>query len=116
MGAGDGAGNCDCKLTDGVDEALVADVCGGLFDVAISVLLVDNDGFSDGDCGVVRAGARLRLEESDDGSGAAARLGASDVVADGASVRELYSLTPVGSSVGESDGVADGASVGIKEL
>ena len=43
----------DCKLTDGVGEALVADACGGLFSdtdnvgsviVAISVLLVDNDG------------------------------------------------------------------------
>ena len=128
-------------------EALVADACGGLFSdtdnvgsviVAISVLLVDNDGLSDGDCGVVRVGARLRLEESDDGSGAAARLGASNGVADGASVgtpvgssvgesdgvadgasvgiRELYSFTPVGSIVGESDGVADGASVGIREL
>jgi hypothetical protein len=60
---------------DGVGAALGADVGGGLFSDtatfgsvvgAIAMLLVDNDGYSDGDADEARVGARLGLREIDD--------------------------------------------------
>ena len=54
---------------EGVGAALAADVGGGLFRAvgAIAMLLVDDDGFSDGGDGdVACVGATLGLEEIDD--------------------------------------------------
>ena len=61
---------------DGGGAALAADIGGGLFGDAatfgsivgaIAMLLVDNDGFSDGDGDVVRVGARLGAAELKEG-------------------------------------------------
>jgi hypothetical protein len=102
---------------DGGAAALAADVGGGLFRAvgAIAMLLVEDDGFSDGDGDVAPVGARLGLEEVDvgaadgnvDGKGEGSDVGAGVGVSVGEGVG-----ADVGSGVGVSVGEGVGADVG----
>jgi len=95
---------------DGGAAALAADVGGGLFRAvgAIAMSLVDDDGFSDGDGDVAPVGARLGLEEIDDG----AADGNVDGKGEGSDVGELES---VGLDDGSKDGYGDGAIEGKED-
>jgi hypothetical protein len=116
MGPGDGPGDRNVAMAaDGMGAALGADDGGGLFSDtamlgtivgAIAMLLVDNDGFSDGDGDVARVGARLGLDEIDDGA-AKLEVGCADGYNDGATEG-----MPVGSAVGASEGVPVGDMLG----